>query len=65
MKARLIFKRNWCSQYSEYEYEKESECKTIEVDLPLENEGDGIRLGQWQIVGYEEIKEQKEIKENE
>lgn len=64
MKVRLIFKRNCCAQYAEYEYTMESECKTIEVDLPLENQGDGIRLGQWQIVGYEEIKEQKEIKEN-
>ena len=64
MKARLIFKRNCCAQYAEYEYTMESECKTIEVDLPLENQGDGKRLGQWQIVGYEEIKEQKEIKEN-
>ena len=62
MKVRLIFKRNRCAQYAEYEYTMESECKTIEVDLPLENQGDGIRLGQWQIVGYEEI---KEIKENE
>ena len=60
MKARLIFKRNRCSQYAEYEYTMESECKTIEVDLPLENQGDSTRLGQWQIVGYEEIKEMKE-----
>lgn len=62
MKARLIFKRNLCAQYAEYEYTMESECKTIEVDLPIENQGDSYRLGNWQIVGYEEIKGQKEIK---
>lgn len=38
MKARLIFKRNRCAQYSEYEYTMESECKTIEVDLPITND---------------------------
>ena len=37
MKVRLIFKRNCCAQYAEYEYTMESECKTIEVDLPITN----------------------------
>ena len=61
MKARLIFKRNRCAQYSEYEYTMESECKTIEVDLPITNDDarNSSHIGDWQIIGYEEIKENK------
>ena len=59
MKVRLIFKRNCCAQYAEYEYTMESECKTIEVDLPITNNDarNNSNIGNWQIIGYEEIKE--------
>lgn len=49
MKVRLIFKRHSTAQYSEDDYVMKTECKTVVVNLP--------RVGEWQIVGYEEVTE--------
>lgn len=37
------------TQYSEDDYVMKTECKTVVVNLP--------RVGEWQIVGYEEVTE--------
>ena len=62
MKVRLLLKRNYSRQFSEDAWAKLTECKVIDVDLPnIDNED--VRksiVGEWQIVGYEEIKAEKE-----
>lgn len=58
MKVKLILKRNYSAQYQENEYVMHTECKTVDVDLPnISNEDTkrSIWVGEWQIVGYEEI----------
>ena len=58
MKVRLVFVRNGTAQYSNDDYVMEKQCKTVDVELPITN---GARknsnIGYWQIVGYQEIKE--------
>ena len=59
MKVRLVFVRSCTAQYSEYEYTMEKQCKTVDVELPITNDDarKNSNIGYWQIVGYEEIKE--------
>lgn len=62
MTARLLFVRRCTQQYDEYNYQMETECKTIVVDLPnMDNSRyKGQMISDWQIVGYEEIKDSEE-----
>ena len=59
MKVRLLFVRNCTGRYSEDGYAMEKQCKTVEVVLPLTNDDarKDSSIGEWQIVGYEEINE--------
>ena len=61
MKVRLLFVRNSAIQYGgkEEDYAMEKQCKTVEVVLPLTNDDarKDSSIGEWQIVGYEEINE--------
>lgn len=59
MKVRLVFVRNCTAQYSCDEYAMEKQCKSVEVELPITNDDarNNSNLGYWQIVGYEEIKD--------
>lgn len=60
MKVRLILDRHYTKQYSLEEYAMGTECKTIVIDLPnIENDTSrkNSSLGEWQIVGYEEIED--------
>lgn len=58
MKVRLLLERNYSKQFSEDQWAKLTECKVIDVDLPNITNEDAKRnsfVGEWQIVGYEEI----------
>lgn len=59
MKVRLLLKRNVTAQYSYDDFVMETESKTVVVDLPINNR-DGKNAGNWQIVGYEELKDEVE-----
>lgn len=61
MKVRMLLKRNYTKQYSEDGFGMEAECKTIDIDLPDITNEDAKRnnfVGEWQIVGYEEIEDE-------
>ena len=65
MKVKLLLKRNYTKQYSGDEWAKGTECKVVDIDLPNITNEDSRRnsfVGEWQIVGYEEIQgtEEKE-----
>lgn len=63
MKVKLLLKRNYSTQYSEDEWAKGTECKVIDVDLPNITNEDARRssfVGEWQIIGYEEIENTKD-----
>lgn len=58
MKVRLLCTRKQTARYTEDDFVMETECKTFVIDLPIENDTDKyFNAGLWQIVGYEEIKE--------
>ena len=58
MKVRLVFVRNGTAQYSNDDYVMEKQCKTVDIELPITNDArKNSNIGYWQIVGYEEIKE--------
>ena len=59
MKVRLVFVRNGTAQYSNDDCVMEKQCKTVDVELPITNDDarKNSNIGYWQIVGYEEIKE--------
>ena len=59
MKVRLVFVRNGTAQYSNADYVMEKQCKTVDVELPITNNDarKNSNIGDWQIVGYEEIKD--------
>lgn len=61
MKVRLLLKRNYSKQYSLEEWAMGTECKTVIIDLPDISNEDAVKhgIGEWQIVGYEEIEASK------
>lgn len=64
MKVLLLLQRNYSKQFSIDEWAKQTECRTIAVDLPdISNDRareDPVGVGEWQIVGYEEIEVSEE-----
>lgn len=66
MKVRLLLTRDYSKQFSIDEWAKQTECHTIIVDLPdISNDRarkDPIGVGEWQIIGYEELEASKESK---
>ena len=57
MKVRLIFQRHCTGRYSEDSFVMESQCKTVVTEIPeITNDDKSIWIGDWQIIGYEEIK---------